>query len=173
MSIKFPKVIFFIGGTNPTFDEEIAAAKLAPCRVVFRNAKYADVNGALENADAWFGEHTPAAYRKEYPEAEEAMKKCMADYEAKAEAKIEAQAKMQAKQAASAEQVTKAEAAAADKIAAAAIEKAAEKTNAAKEAKANAKKAQEAAKEPEKATTGEATKAAAKAAAGWAPNSGE
>jgi len=89
MSVKFPRILFFIKGSNPSLEEQLAAEQLAPCRVGFRNVIFMDDNTALEDCDGVIGEHTPKAYKKKYASAKEAIEKYQANrlkaYEAKTE----------------------------------------------------------------------------------------
>jgi len=93
-----PRVLYFIKGTVPTLDDQLAAEELAPCLVSFRNAHLVSDVGALEACDAVAGA-APARYKKAYPgvkDAVEAYKKKKKTDEAAKKAKDEAEAKAKA-----------------------------------------------------------------------------
>ena len=68
-----PRVLYFIKGTVPTLEDQLAAEELAPCLVSFRNAHLVSDVGALEACDAVAGA-APARYKKAYPGVEDAVK---------------------------------------------------------------------------------------------------
>lgn len=162
--LKYPFILYFIDGTMPTPDDQLAADQLSPCKVAFRNARLVPESGSLEKADGWFGDATPKRYKDAYPNAEKAI----AEFVEKRKAHFEAEAEKQhASKVASADALAKsAEAdavaakAKADKEQAEADKKAAD----AEAAKENAAKVADAG--PTK--PGKAQKAAAKA--DWTPN---
>lgn len=67
-----PRVLYFIKGTVPTLEDQLAAEELAPCLVSFRNAHLVSDVGALEACDAVAGA-VPARYKKAYPGVEDAV----------------------------------------------------------------------------------------------------
>ena len=83
-----PRVLYFIKGTLPSLDDQLAAEEMAPCVVSFRNAHLVSNVGALEACDAVAGD-VPARYKKAYPDvptAVEAYKKMReASYNARKE----------------------------------------------------------------------------------------
>jgi hypothetical protein len=166
--MSFPKVIMFIADARPNFDEETAAMNLAPLQVVFRNVKFYAEADALENVDAWFGDLTPQRYKDKYPSAETAMQVYMEKRKGEHDAKLREAALAQEKAAIASEDQAKAAAAAAELTMTQAAQSAA-KANAGVEA-AQAQVAKAAAAKDAKATTGQVTEAAKKAAASWAPN---
>lgn len=84
-----PRILFFINGVAPTLDEQLAADRLAPCRVAFRNARFVSETGALEACDGVFGDAAPKRYKEAYKPAKEAIdafaKKREAEHKAKAQ----------------------------------------------------------------------------------------
>lgn len=66
------KILFFIGDSSPTAEEQLAAASIN-ANVCYRNARYIDPKGALEACDAVAGA-VPPSYRS-LPSAAEALAK--------------------------------------------------------------------------------------------------
>ncbi len=168
---KYPVILFFIKGTMPTLEQQLAAERLAPCRVSFRNATLVGDEGSLENCDGVFGD-VPKRYAAKYPTAEDAIAAFVKTREEQL-AKAEEDA-AKAKEAAHAANVEQAEAiaAAAKKKAdeeAAKAKKATDDAAAAKKLAAEAGKDAKATAENPDAGTGQID-AAAKAAAAWKPN---
>ena len=69
---KLPRVLFFIDGSVPTFEEQLEAEKMAPCRVSFRNARLVPEEGALEDCDAVAGK-VPKRYKEARPTVKQAV----------------------------------------------------------------------------------------------------
>lgn len=168
---KYPRILFFVNGAVPTLEHQLAAERLAPCRVSFRNALLVGDEGSLEECDGVFGD-VPKRYADKYPTAEEAIAAFVKTREEQL-AKAEEDA-AKAKEAAHAANVEQAEA-----IAAAAKKKAddeAAKAKAAADQAAEAKKLAATASKDAKATAADPNAgtgqidAAAKAAAAWKPN---
>lgn len=65
----YPKVLFFIGDTNPTTDQADAANKYGP-GVAFRNATVVPDDSPLEDCDAVAG-MAPARYADAFPNADD------------------------------------------------------------------------------------------------------
>lgn len=163
--LKYPYILYFIDGTMPTPDEQLAADRLSPCKVVFRNARLVPTSGSLEKADGWFGEATPKRYKDAYPNAEKAIKEFVEKREAHFKAEAE---KQHASKVASAEDMAKsaeAEAKAAKEKADKEAAEAAKKEADAKAAAENAKKVAD--RGPAKP---DAAQKAATKAADWKPN---
>lgn len=59
---KYPRILFFVNGAVPTLEHQLAAERLAPCRVSFRNALLVGDEGSLEECDGVFGD-VPQATR--------------------------------------------------------------------------------------------------------------
>ncbi len=167
---KYPRILFFVNGAVPTLEHQLAAERLAPCRVSFRNALLVGDEGSLEECDGVFGD-VPKRYADKYPTAEEAIAVFVKTREEQL-AKAEEDA-AKAKEAAHADNVARAEAIAdaakrkADEVAADAKKKADEAAAAKKLAAEAGKDAKATAADPN-AGTGQVD-AAAKAAA-WKPN---
>lgn len=170
---NYPRVLFFISDVTPSLEQQLAAERLAPCRVSFRNALLTSTDGALEDCEGVFGD-VPARYAAKYPSAEKAIETYVAEREAAFAAK-------EAETARNLEVMHATMTAAADNDAAVAKRKADEaaaeakkKADIAAEAKAKANAATKDAKtvaatDPEK-VGGEVTKAAETTANAWKPN---
>lgn len=65
MAAKYPRVLYFIAGPNPS-EEDLEAAKEFGPGVLFRNANFVPPEGPLENADAVAGPAIPKRYRDAY-----------------------------------------------------------------------------------------------------------
>jgi len=169
MFTQYPRILFFITGTNPTLDEQIAAEKLAPCRVSFRNANHVPNTGALELCDGVFGEATPERYKDAYPSA----KKAIGAYNKQREKDIDTVKtntnKARADAATIAENKAKIAADVAKDEAAKAAEEATKKTDEANAASEKANAAKEAVNTADKEAT-PSSDAAAKAAKAWTNN---
>lgn len=168
---KYPRILFFVNDAVPTLEHQLAAERLAPCRVSFRNARLVGDEGSLEECDGVFGD-VPKRYADKYPTAEEAIATFVKTREEQL-AKAEEEA-AKAKEAAHADNVSRSEAIAdaakrkADEVAADAKKKADEAAEAKKLAAAATKDAKATAADPN-AGTGQID-AATKAAAAWKPN---
>lgn len=68
---KYPRIIFFIAGSNPT-PEEIEAAELLGMNVTLRNASLVSATGCMEACDGVAGA-VPARYAKECNAAEDVL----------------------------------------------------------------------------------------------------
>lgn len=170
---KYPRILFFVKATVPTLEQQLAAERLAPCRVSFRNANHVPDEGSLEACDGVFGD-VPKRYADAYPTAEVAIEKFVADRQAALDKADEDAAAARAQMhAADVERADAAAAAAkkkADEVAAEAKKKADEADAAKKNAAAATKDAKAVAGSDPANAGGETTDAAAKAAAAWKPN---
>lgn len=170
--MKYPRILFFIGDTSPTLEEQVAAEQLAPCRVAFRNATHIG-NGALEACDGWFGDAAPKSYRDAFPPAEKAIEafveKRDTDFKAKAQKAEVAKQDAVDRVADEAYKVAKK----ADEEAVEAAKKARGANKDAKTKKTAAKDAKDAARDAKDADPNAAAptvEAAAKAAGAWTSN---
>lgn len=94
MKGRYPKILFFIKGANPTVEEEEAAEKLGP-NVMFRNANFVPVDaspGSLEQCGGVAGA-VPTLYAKAFNTAEKALALAKAARDAEREAKAEKEGK--------------------------------------------------------------------------------
>lgn len=166
MATKYPFILFFIDGSMPSREQQLAAERMAPARVAFRNAQYIGTDGSLEICDGVIGE-VPKRYA-DMPTAEEAIaafvKKRDEEFDAADEEAAKQRELSRAATVAAAEAAAKARADAADKAAAAAAD-------ADKRAKDTATEAAKQAKAEKDGKTADPTVAkAAQAAAAWKPN---
>lgn len=162
--LKYPYILYFIDGTMPSPDDQLAADQLSPCKVAFRNARLVPDAGSLEKADGWFGDATPARYKKEYPHAEKAIKAFVEARQKHFDDQAEAQHASKVESAEGLAKSAEADAVAAKKKADDEAAAAQKKIDEAKAAKAKAAEVADAGP----AKPGKAQKAAAKA--DWKPN---
>lgn len=69
------KILFFINGSSPTSDDELAAMELDGA-VCFRNAEFAGLpEQGIEDCDGVAGDYVPKAYANKFPTAINAIAK--------------------------------------------------------------------------------------------------
>lgn len=82
---KFPIILFFVAGSEPTAAQQAESFKLGP-NVRFRNAEFVSDVGSMEACDGVAGD-VPARYADAYPTAEDALKKYADEFAAEVEGK--------------------------------------------------------------------------------------
>lgn len=82
---KFPVILFFVSGSEPTAAQQAESFKLGP-NVRFRNAEFVSDIGSLEKCDGVAGD-VPARYADAYPTAEDALKQYAEEFAAEAAGK--------------------------------------------------------------------------------------